>query len=263
MSLTPKGKGRQKFLSLAPISSQATPNQIVREEWLDQVAQKFISPSQANRAYYRVLLETLWPPGHGIPGPHIKQDQLRDAIDQFRQGQHQGHTPYKPYVDVFRRLRELQGEEGIKGIGREGQTFQLVSLEVGPKRIPRIKLTDADWTAVLEQYSHQCAVCQRQEPEIRLQQDHKVPRVRGGGNQLDNWQPLCDECNNFKSTACRGCYLACETCCWAFPDRYAPIQLSAVNIQRIRQLSRIQRNSPVLILNQIVDDYFQRRPIDG
>jgi hypothetical protein len=23
------------------------------------------------------------------------------------------------------------------------------------------------------------------------------------------WQPLCAECNNFKSTACRGCQLEC------------------------------------------------------
>lgn len=47
----------------------------------------------------------------------MKEDELRAAIDRFRLNKHIGTESYKPYVDVFRRLRELQGEEGITGIG--------------------------------------------------------------------------------------------------------------------------------------------------
>ncbi len=252
-----KSRGRQKFLSLATISKQGVPGNIVREIWLEEVCQGFVAPSEANKSYYRILLEELWPVGHGIPGPRVKEDELREAIERFRRDRHTGSKPYKPYIDVFRRLRELQGEEGVTGIGREGKTYQLVSLSLSEKRIPRIKLSDADWQQILESYRHRCPVCSRSELEVRFQQDHKVPRTRGGGNDLANWQPLCDECNNFKSTSCRGCQLECEKCSWAFPEHFAPLRLSSENISRLRQSAANEGSDPHALLNQIIDDFFQ------
>ncbi len=252
-----KSRGRQKFLSLAPISERSTPENIRRESWFEAVCQSFVCPSEANKSYYRVLLEKLWPLGHGIPGPRVKEDELREAIDQFRRSQHSGSTPYKPYVDVFRRLRELQGEEGVTGIGREGKTYQLVSLSLSEKRVPRIKLSDVDWQQVRENYQYRCAVCSRSEPVVRFQQDHKIPRTRGGGNDLPNWQPLCDECNNFKSTSCRGCQLDCATCSWAFPERFAPLRLLSDNIAQLRQIAGHTDTDPHTLLNQIVTMFLQ------
>lgn len=251
-----KSRGRQKFLSLAPVSEQEVLGNINREVWLEEVCQKFVSPSDANKSYYRVLLEELWPAGHGIPGPRVKEDELREAINRFRRNQHLGTQPYKPYIDVFRRLRELQGEEGITGIGREGKTYQLVSLSLSEKRVPRIKLSDLDWLRILDTYQRRCPVCNRSEPEVRFQQDHKIPRTRGGGNELSNWQPLCDECNNFKSTSCRGCQLKCEICSWAFPERFAPLRLSSDNISRLRQIAASTNSDPHDLLNQIVICFF-------
>ena len=106
-----KNRGRQKFLSLEIVSDRIVPENISREVWLDEVCQGFVAPSEANKSYYRVLLEELWPIEHGIPGPHVKEDQLRASIDRYRRDRHSGIEPYKPYIDVFRRLRELQGEE--------------------------------------------------------------------------------------------------------------------------------------------------------
>lgn len=259
MATRRKNRGRQKFLALAPISNRDVPGNLDREVWLAEVYQNFVSPSTANKAYYRVLLEELWPPEHGIPGPFVREDQLREAIERFRRSQHSGNQPYKPYVDVFRRLRELQGEEGITGIGREGRTYQLVSLTLGEKRVPRVKLSDSDWESVLEKYKHKCPVCSRSESEVRFQQDHKIPRNRGGGNELENWQPLCDECNNFKSTSCRGCQLVCEQCSWAFPERFAPLRLSSDNIQKLRQYARRADLDPHDLLNQAINEFFQTR----
>lgn len=256
MAIERKSRGRQKFLSLAPVSEQDVLGNIIREVWLEEVCQEFVCPSEANKSYYRVLLEELWPAGHGIPGPRVKEDELREAIERFRKNQYSGSKPYKPYVDVFRRLRELQGEEGITGIGREGKTYQLVSLSLSEKRVPRIKLSDTDWLQILETYQHRCPVCSRSEPEVRFQQDHKVPRTRGGGNELSNWQPLCDECNNFKSTSCRGCQLECEICSWAFPEQFAPLRLSSDNISRLRQVAANTNSNPHDLLNQIVTRFF-------
>ena len=141
-----RNKDRQKFLALAPISEKNVPGNVKRESWINTMSLKDLYlTSDANKSYYRVLLERLWPSGHGIPGPYIKEDELREAVDDFRKSKHQGDKPYKPYVDVFRRLRELQGEEGVNGIGRKGKVYQLVSLTIGNKRIPRTKLSNSDW----------------------------------------------------------------------------------------------------------------------
>ena len=258
MEQKPKSRARQKFLSLEPVNLCSIPDNVIREEWIEDVCQKFVCPSVANKSYYRVLLEKLWPFGHGIPGPKIKQNQLRDAIDIFRKRQHSSDKPYKPYVDVFRRMRELQGEEGITGIAREGETYQLVKLTLSEKRIPRIKLSDSDWQKVLDFYHYKCPVCSRSEPEVRFQQDHKVPRTRGGGNEPSNWQPLCDECNNFKSTSCRGCQLECEICSWAFPEFFAPLRLSSDNISKLRHIASSSRCNPHQLLNEIVTRFINQ-----
>lgn len=263
MATERKSRGRQKFLSLAHVSEQNVPGATIREVWLEEVCQGFVSPSGANKSYYRVLLEELWPIGHGIPGPRVKEDELREAIERFRREQYSGIKPYKPYIDVFRRLRELQGEEGVTGIGREGRIYQLVSLSLSDKRVPRIKLSDPDWHQILGKYRHRCPVCSRSEPEVRFQQDHKIPRTRGGGNKLTNWQPLCDECNNFKSTSCRGCQLECEKCGWAFPEHFAPLRLSSDNISKLRQSAVSANSDPHGLLNQIVDEFFQSQPIEA
>ncbi len=257
-----KTRGRQKFLSLAPVSKKKVPGNINREKWLEEISQGFVSPSEANKCYYRVLLEELWPPDHGIPGPLVREDQLREAIDRYRKSLHASNKPYKPYVDVFRRLRELQGEEGVTGIAREGKTYQLASLSLSEKRVPRVKLSDLDWQQIIENYKYKCAVCSRSEPEVRFQQDHKIPRTRGGGNELENWQPLCDECNNFKSTSCRGCQLECKQCSWAFPEHFAPLRLSSENIYKVRNYAADTNTNPHELLNLIVDEFFQNRSIN-
>jgi hypothetical protein len=257
MTIDRKSRGRQKFLSLAALSERDVPGNISREAWLAEVCQGFVSPSEANKSYYQVLLEELWPVGHGIPGPRVKEDQLRESVERFRKSHYSGGKPYKPYVDVFRRLRELQGEEGVTGIGREGKTYQLVSLSLSEKRMPRIRLSDTDWQQILEFYQRRCVVCGRSEPAIRLQQDHKVPRTRNGSNNLSNWQPLCDECNNFKSTSCRGCQLECIKCSWAFPESFAPLRLSSANIARLRKSAAEANLDPHDLLNQVVDGFFQ------
>ncbi|MEA5501268.1 HNH endonuclease signature motif containing protein [Limnoraphis robusta Tam1] len=226
-----------------------------RDQWIEEVSQNFVSRSKANRKYYQLILETLWPLGHNhLPGPIVSMTTLRQVINNYR-GQ--------PYNDPARRIRELQGEEGIVGIVRLGsgkQTkYQLVHTKVEKKRDPRTGLSSKDWAKVIAKYNSQCAVCGRRDTEIRLDQDHKIPRLRGGSDDFSNWQPLCKECNNFKSTACRGCELDCRQCPWAFPEKYAPIKLSPLNIERVRSLSRQKGESPTELLNAILEKYFQDR----
>ncbi len=254
-STSQKMRARQNFLPLATPQPDPGVTDQDRDSWIEQTCAEFVAPSKANRAYYRVLLETLWPKGHGIPGPRISEGELRDAINTYRRSVHDGKTPYKEYVDVFRRVRELAGEEGVIGIARIGRVYQLVDLKVSEKRVPRVSLSAGEWNKILEQYHHKCAVCGRSSEEVEFDQDHKIPRVRGGGDQVSNWQPLCGECNNHKSTSCRGCVLDCSKCAWAYPEKYAPIKLGSEAIIGIRQSAERKGIPPHELLGEIVAAY--------
>jgi hypothetical protein len=225
----PKRKSHAKLSSKqSPLLPPATtPNTVVnREEWLDAVSKGFVATGESLRFIYRIILETLWPDGHGIPGPIIDRTDIRAAIDSAKG---------MAYKDPFRRVRELQGDEGFKGIHQQGTKYQLVSLNVSQKKQPRTYLPDKKWAKVVSHYDGVCAVCGSPPGDEGFQQDHKIPRDRGGTDDLENWQPLCDTCNNLKSSACRGCTEECSKCCWAFPEYYKPLKIPGPVVQLVRQ----------------------------
>lgn len=117
----------RKFSPPAPTTTSCSEE---REAWLNEVIKGFVVKGQANRDYYAAILKKLWPENHGIPGPHIKGTDIRKAIIDFRLSIGKTGT----YHDVFRRVRELQGEEGIIGIIKCGNSYQLQSLVVAQKK---------------------------------------------------------------------------------------------------------------------------------
>lgn len=250
-------------LSLIPTPPPISASNIDRDTWLTEVCESFVHPSEANRQYYRLILEVLWPPEHGIPGPIVPMKRIREVIDAYRQTLDPAVETYK---DPARRIRELQGEEGVVGIRKigngAGTKYQLAHLNFEPKRDPRSSLPVQVWERILNRYDHRCANCGRHESEIRLDADHKIPRLRAGGDDEGNWQPLCKECNNFKSTVCRGCVLDCRQCPWAFPETYAQIKMTEENIRRVRALATEQGVSPTEVLNTIIDRYFSNTAWD-
>jgi len=244
-----KGKTHKSTAALLP--PKTTPDAFIdREKWLQTVISGFVSPSPSNRQYYEVILRTLWPEGHGIPGPHVTTKEIRAAINRFRGG---------TYNDPFRRLRELQGEEGIHGLIKQGSVYQLVDLTVAEKRRPRTSLGKAEWEEVLTKYSFKCAACQRNIGEDGFQQDHKVPRARGGSDNLENWQPLCDECNIAKSVACRNCERDCNECCWAYPEKFKPLVLPPKLLQDLRQYAARHFKQPEEIVIPLIQNAIRRR----
>lgn len=222
-----------------------------RNKWLEESINGFITNSKANREIYRWFLEIFWPEDHGIPGPILSTKEIREIISN-RKG--------KAYQDVFRRLRELQGEEGFHGIIKCGNNYQLQKIEIQPKKKPRGHLSKDKWEELLSEYNHTCPICGASNTEIDFQQDHKVPRSRGGNDDDSNWQPLCKNCNNIKSIICRGCSDKCETCAWAHPLQYTPIRHTPEFTKRMNEYTKNTNiTSSSLIENLVtkhINDWF-------
>ena len=179
------------------------------------------------------------------------EQDIRAAINVYRTA-----NGLEPYKDVFRRLRELQGDEGFTCIVKEGTKYQLQSLMMGPKREPRGRPSKTLWAEILEASDHRCAHCGFQEPNVKLSPDHRRPRSRGGNNEDSNWQPLCEQCNNQKSSACQGCELNCMTCPWAYPEDYKPIVIDDQNREQIRRGSEKAKLSASDFANASLRKYF-------
>lgn len=190
-----------------------------REETIDAISAGFITNSEANKKHYRAIIEALWPAGEELPGPLLTNAELRDRVVKA----YQNWSDKEQYQDVFRRVRELQGEEGLLGIVKEGLSYRMMTAEVSSKRVPRTTISAANFVEISQRTGNRCAVCSK---TVTLVPDHKVPRsrlnealyqeIQPDGNE--NLQALCQNCNIHKSVACRGCHEDCHHCPWAFPE---------------------------------------------
>lgn len=59
----------------------------------------------------------------------------------------------------------------------------------------RGSFTTAEWKALCRRFKNRCAWCKQKK---KLTVDHIVPLSKGGGNTIDNIQPLCYSCNSRK-----------------------------------------------------------------
>jgi hypothetical protein len=60
--------------------------------------------------------------------------------------------------------------------------------------------TQGDWETLKAQYNWTCCGCGKSEPNTKLTEDHIIPLIKGGSDNIENIQPLCKSCNSKKYT---------------------------------------------------------------
>jgi hypothetical protein len=190
------------------------------EDYLREV-QANIFPAKLS-SVKQLILKTLWADDllHDFPGPWIPNEQLLGSIEK---------ATGKKYVNMHRRIHELASDSGC---GLECKNDKSVSywriknLHIAPPKI-RENLSSKDKRILAKRFNHKCAVCDDM-LEKKFQWDHKVPIARNGTNDVDNYQPLCNDCHLIKFINCKRCTkLNCKKCPLAFPEKYILSPLAA------------------------------------
>lgn len=174
------------------------------------------------------ILHRLWGEAQdGFPKPWVSSAELLEITGQ-------------KYFD--RRTRELRDQVGcdLESAYQEsftGHAWRINSPDLTEPQ-DREYLTQSQKVRLFEANNYCCSTCGLQvDAGVRgLQADHKVPLSRGGSNGLENWQPMCNNCNVGKRRACEGCNIDCSSCSWAFPEVVGVKTMIAINEGTLRRV---------------------------
>jgi hypothetical protein len=97
-----------------------------------------------------------------------------------------------------RRVRELRRFFDVRAVQRDGEHRYLLAGWAATARPEDIRISLRRRAEVLA--PQRCAQCGRTplQDGVRLVVDHKVPQSWGGTNDIENLQPLCEDCNTGK-----------------------------------------------------------------
>jgi len=188
-----------------------------------------------------------------FPKPWVSSAELLELTNQ-------------KYFD--RRTREMRDQVGcdLESAYQEmfsGHAWRINSETLAPPQ-DRDYLTQAQKVKLFESNDYCCATCGLKiDAGVRgLQADHKVPLSRGGNNSLENWQPMCNNCNVGKRRACEGCEIDCSTCSWAFPETVGVKTMVSINegvLRRIDNYSSISGKTRDKVMESAAEYYLDEK----
>jgi len=99
---------------------------------------------------------------------------------------------------------------------------------------------------------------ERGDPEFPGVVDHRRPVAFAGGDEIENLQLLCRQCNNIKANVCRSCPLDyhCEKCTWAWPEKFhdtVVIQLTPLEAEVLTEKAAARSMDANVLAREILE----------
>jgi hypothetical protein len=138
----------------------------IDDVWLCRVADRFIEPEKGMRKWRTTLYQRFQRFYSAIVDPVPENDDYIAGLFGF---QYERHRPKR-----------------FSTLAKKALTRQR---KVDTRTRYRILMRD----------NSTCQVCGRSVPEVKLEVDHIIPPHKGGSNEDDNLQALCEDCNKGKS----------------------------------------------------------------
>lgn len=140
----------------------------------------------ANKGKIRSLeLRKRWSLAHANQKPHIHTKEEKEKISKNRKGKCTGENHPRWKGGIWRdNKKEYSRFKCLERVARKNnaQGFHTIG----------------EWETLKAQYNWTCPCCGKSEPEIKLTEDHIIPLIKGGSNNIENIQPLCGRCNSSK-----------------------------------------------------------------
>lgn len=145
---------------------------------------------------------------------HVVSEETRKKIGLKSKGRHptkefkKGHIP----ANKGKKFPELSKEKHPNWKGGSAAKYKRWNDSNREKRrfwnrLRRMRRVNAvgvhtlgEWDNLKAQYNWTCPSCKKSEPDIILTEDHIIPLIKGGSNNISNIQPLCRSCNSRKNT---------------------------------------------------------------
>ena len=121
--------------------------------------------------------------------------EIRKKISAIHKGRKWTPEQRKKMEEVFKRSPNYRGGKETRKVRK---AFNQRRREV-VKRGNGGTHTIYQWENIKKECGYACLCCHRKEPEIKLTEDHILPICKGGSDNIENIQPLCNSCNSKKN----------------------------------------------------------------
>ncbi len=175
--------------------------------------------AKANTGWFKKGVKTGVVPAHAFKGGYEPWNKGQSMSDEHKESISKALTGHKPWnkgkTGFFRhtnKWREERSEICKRQVGSMNPAYKhglsrtqkyrnlAKSNYIRRKRGAVGSHTIIEWDDLKAKYNYMCPCCGLKEPTIKLSEDHIVPLIRGGRNDINNIQPLCLSCNSRKST---------------------------------------------------------------